>query len=65
MERITTITIAMPQCLWTRYSRRETRRHPFEQPTRYYLVINRKTANRVGVKNNPGELLTRADKVIE
>jgi putative ABC transport system substrate-binding protein len=37
---------------------------PFEQPTRYYLVINRKTANALGVKIS-GELLTRADKVIE
>ena len=37
---------------------------PFEQPTRYYLVINRKTANALGVKIS-GELLTRAHKVIE
>ena len=37
---------------------------PFEQPTRYYLVINRKTANALGVKIS-GELLTRADKIIE
>ena len=37
---------------------------PFEQPTRYYLVINRKTANALGVKLS-GELLARADKVIE
>ena len=37
---------------------------PFEQPTRYYFVINRKTANALGIKIT-GELLTRADKVIE
>ena len=37
---------------------------PFEQPTRYYFVINRKTANALGVKLN-NELLVRADKVIE
>jgi putative ABC transport system substrate-binding protein len=37
---------------------------PFEQPTRYYLVINRKTANALGIKLT-GELLARADKVIE
>jgi len=37
---------------------------PFEQPTRYYLVVNRKTANALGIKLN-NELLARADKVIE
>ena len=37
---------------------------PFEQPTRYYFVINRRTANALGVKLN-NELLARADKVIE
>jgi len=37
---------------------------PFEQPTRYYLVINRKTANALGVKLN-NELQARADRVIE
>ena len=37
---------------------------PFEQPTRYYLVVNRKTADALGIKLS-GELLTRADKVIE
>jgi len=37
---------------------------PFEQPTRYYLTLNRKTANALGIKLN-NELLARADKVIE
>lgn len=37
---------------------------PFELPTRYYFVINRKTANALGMKLN-NELLARADKVIE
>lgn len=37
---------------------------PFEQATRYALVINRKTANALGIKLN-NELLARADKVIE
>jgi putative ABC transport system substrate-binding protein len=37
---------------------------PFEQPTRYPLVINRKTANALGIKLS-GELLARADKVID
>jgi putative ABC transport system substrate-binding protein len=37
---------------------------PFEQPTRYFFVVNRKTADALGVKIT-GELLARADRVIE
>ncbi len=37
---------------------------PFEQPTRYYMAINRKTANALGV-TIPQRLLISADKVIE
>jgi putative tryptophan/tyrosine transport system substrate-binding protein len=37
---------------------------PFEQPMRYYYVINRKTANALGVKIN-NEMLLRADRIIE
>jgi putative ABC transport system substrate-binding protein len=37
---------------------------PFELPMRYYFMINRKTANALGVKLT-NELLARADKVIE
>ena len=37
---------------------------PFEQPTRYYLVINRKTAKSLGIEINY-ELLLRADREIE
>ena len=37
---------------------------PFELPTRYYLVVNRKTAQVLGI-TIPNEILLRADKVIE
>ena len=37
---------------------------PFEQPTRYYLIINRKSARALNL-TIPQELLLRADKVIE
>ena len=37
---------------------------PFEQPTRYYFVISRKTANQLGIKLS-NEVLARADRVIE
>ena len=37
---------------------------PFEQPTRYYFVINRKTADALGIKLS-AELSARVDTVIE
>jgi putative ABC transport system substrate-binding protein len=37
---------------------------PFEQPTRFRLVINKKTAERLGL-TIPEEILSRADEIVE
>ena len=37
---------------------------PFEQPTRFYLTVNRATAKTLGIKI-PEELSMRADKVFQ
>jgi len=37
---------------------------PFESPTRFYLIINRRTATSLGL-TIPQELLVRADRVVE
>jgi len=37
---------------------------PIEQPTKYELVLNKRTANAIGIKF-PQPILLRADRVIE
>ena len=37
---------------------------PFEQPTRYYFQVNRRTAKALGIELS-NEVLTRADRVVE
>jgi putative tryptophan/tyrosine transport system substrate-binding protein len=37
---------------------------PVESPTRYYLLVNRKTAAQLGI-TVPTDILIRADEVIE
>jgi len=37
---------------------------PVEQPTRFDLIVNNKTAKTLGIKI-PNSILVRADKVIE
>jgi putative tryptophan/tyrosine transport system substrate-binding protein len=54
----------MPQQIMKLFRGAKVADIPIEQPTKFKLVINLKTAKAIGVTVSPG-LLLRADKLIE